>query len=374
LMNNPFPENDNIDRFMRWLLSYPMVPSTTTYLVRRSDLRSDTGTVRAIKVKKDIPVETIHYSCNYSDEDDIITLYGLHNAAVCMAEWIRAYDINKIDSKPVDPQVISLFAIGSMDLSRMGKWVIDAKNGELKEDLCDELYSAGNYKEDKLGPNTWSLSLYTHRGLADAVEVNMSIRYIWFVAAGTDKRMLTEFIFNLYEKYPNRVFTVEELLDATSRDLPFTLNRLDTKSWKVDQVYQAEKLVYLRSIQFIPHTPARDHIEKDEDGFIMFTVQIGNVEADESVHYRTEFWVFDAMDIEKGPILKMMHPEVLICFSLHSAWLSEAVPTEWRYHVNVIDDYNEVIDAFPNVDKQAVKAFFYENVYPHFLPNLLHVK
>jgi carotenoid cleavage dioxygenase-like enzyme len=371
LLNNPFPESEKIDRFMRWLLSYPMVPYTTTYLVRRSDLNHSSGTITAYKVDKPIPIETIHYSCNYDDSDGRVTLYGLHNTAVCVAEWLRSYDINYLTGKPLDNEVVSLFAIGSMDLSRMGKWVIDTDKMALLEDESKEFCSAGNLKSDQLGPNTWSLSLYAHRGLTDAREVNDKIKYIWFVSTGTDSRMLSEFIFNLYEKYPNRQLPVEDLVQATKMNLPFCLQRLNTESWAVDQIYQADPLVYLRSVQFIPHEPSRPGIDPQMDGFIMLTVQIGDKDSDGQVTYRTEFWVFDALDIEKGPILKMMHPDVLFCFSLHSTWLPKATHTDWKYRVDIIEDYNEVIDGLPELDKIFVKDFFYKHVYPHFLPNLL---
>lgn len=366
LLNNPFPENQTIDRFIRWMLAYPMVPHTKTYVVKRTDLVAGKSEITAYALDESIPVETIHYSCDYKEKDGKINLYGIHNAAVCVAEWIRSYDINQITGKPVDMDFVGMFAIFSMDLSRVGKWVIDPKNAKLLTEESKEFCEAGNMDGPELGPNTWAASLYAHRGLTDAYEVNDEIKYMWYVAAGTDSRLATEFIYELYKNYPNRKLAVDQVIEATKKGLPFTLNRLNTQTWEVDQVFQPAPLQYCRSIQFIPRTPANTANDPQLDGYLVLTMQIGTKTKKGTTKYHSEFWLFDALDITKGPIAKLTNKELLFCFTLHTAWIPEAVTSEWKYNIDIKEDYAEIIDNLPIGDKQMVQAFFTKNVYPHF--------
>jgi carotenoid cleavage dioxygenase-like enzyme len=363
LVSNPFPESQKIDEFVRWMLAYPMVPNTKTYLVKRSDLDLKSNVATAVMLDKEIPAETIHYSCDYAEKDGKIKLYGMHNTAVCMAEWLRPYDINKLTGQPIDPEVVSLFAIGSMDLSRIGKWVMDAENGKLLEDESKVFCEPGDVNGKLLGPNTWSLSLNTHRGLNDALEVNREIKWMWYIATGTDERALSNFIYDMYEEYEHRIYPVEDVLEATRKNLPFTLIRLNTEDWEADQVYQADPLTYFRSIQFIPKSPATPGVDPQLDGFVMVTVQVGEG-TQENATYTSQFWVFDAQDIEKGPLVKLQNDALQFCFSLHSAWIPKAAPSTWKYNIDIEEDYNEVIEKC--MDKEFIQQFFDDNVYPHF--------
>lgn len=365
LINNPFPHNDLIDRMIRAFLARPMEPFTNVYLVRRADLPEGGGVARCTKLKSPIPLETIHYSCNFANPDDKITLYGVHNAAVCIAEWVRRYDIDQLTGAPTDPELHSLFAVGSMDVSRFGKWVIDAGKGAIVEEESKVYLEEGDWRSDHVGPNTWGIGLYGYRGMISCSEPVDEIRYLWYISDGVDTRMLTRFIHGLYEHYQNRKVPVEQILKVTERGVPFSMTRLNTATMEAEDYYQAAHNTFIRSVEFIPRTAPRPGVDPQLDGYLVTVVQAGYEQPDGSWQYGSEFWIFEAEDISRGPVCKMRHPDLQFAFTLHTTWLPEARTYNGDYFIDIRKDYNETIDRLG--DKALLRPFFEKYVYPYFL-------
>ena len=365
MVNNPFPKSHKLDAFMRWMLSTPMEPFTTTYIVKRADLKEGVQEVVATQLDKPIPVETIHYSMNYANPNGEITMYGIHNAAVCVAEWLRAFDTELLSGNDIDPEVISLFAIGSMDLSRFGKWVMNGETGKLLEDKSKEYVQKGKVDDDNIGPNSWSIGLYGHRDLISGDIVPEEVKCAWFVANGTDPRMLSKFIYELYKEYPNRILDIDEVKRCTELNLPFGIVRVDTDKMEAGDYYQCPHRTYIRSIQFANNTTPTPGVPEELDGYLVCTVQVGEEQKDKSWDYTSQIWVFDATDVSKGPVCKMEHRKMKFCFTLHSAWIPEAQKSEMEYKVDIKEDYNEVLKNMEILDP-LLKPFFIKNVYPYF--------
>ncbi len=360
LVNNPFPDDPFIDGFLRKHLAGTMQPYTDCYIVKRSSLAAGGGAATAFKLKAPIPVETIHYSCDYENPEGKITLYGIHNTAACVAEWIRSYDLSKLTGEPVSNSMISLFALGSMDINRIGKWVIDVNALQIDETNSKQYYDTGKTDEPDIGPNTWTLGLYTFRDMISPTKTVAQIKCLWYVANGLDSRMLTEFIYNLYTDYKNRIVPVEQILRLTSQDLPQTLVRLNCQTMQPDDHYQFQKNVFIRSLHFIPRPQPSAGIAYELDGHIFCTMQAGMPQAAPTA-YRSEYWVFDAARIAEGPVCKFKFDGIQFCFTLHSAWLEQALPFNLDYDVDVQKDYNAVIDRL--IDGGVMKDFFNNYVY-----------
>lgn len=363
LVNNPFPEDPVIDGFIRKHLAGTMLPYTDCYLVKRAELTAGGGKATAYKLKTPIPVETIHYSCDYENPEGKITLYGIHNTAACVAEWIRPYDFSKLTGKPVTTQLISLFALGSMDVNRIGKWVLDTNLLEIDNAHSKQYYATGNTDQPDIGPNTWTLGLYTFRNIISPTKTVGQIKYLWFVANGLDSRMLTEFIYDLYQDYPNRIVPAEKIIELTQQDLPQTLVMLNCSSMDAAAHFQFEKNMYIRSLQFIPRPKPTPGIEYELDGYLFCTLQAG-IPQPEPLKYRSEYWVFDAAKINEGPVCKLNYDEIQFCFTLHSAWLENASPYNFPYDIDVKQDYNSVISKL--IDNGLIQDFFNKHVYPEW--------
>lgn len=361
LINNPFPDSPTIDAFIRKKLTAAMEPSTRCYIVKRADLVSATdGKVTAWELDAPIPLETIHYSTDYENPGNRITLYGIHNAAACVAEWIRTFDVSKITGQAIDKDLISLFALGSMDLNRLGKWVIDMNTYSIDQQASKAYYSTGKPEQEDVGPNTWTLGLYTYRDMISPQTMVSKIKYLWFCSNGLDSRSLTEFIFELYKDYPNRLIPVEKMLEYTKLSIPFTLVRLSTEDMQAEEYFQFPKNTFIRSLVFVPRKGI-GAIDPQLDGYIFCTVQVGSP-AEDPIQYRGEYWVFDANDLKKGPLCKLTCDDIIFCFTLHAAFLEEPLGYNHDYMIDVESDYNETISGL--IDCKTVQEFFNKNVYP----------
>lgn len=357
LINNFFPNEPLIERGVRKVLSKPMSPDTEIYIVDRRELEENSNQAVAYKLESPIPVETIHYSCDFDNPNNKITLYGMHNAAMCIAEWIRPYDIAKLTRKPVDEDYISLFALGNMDVSRLGKWEIDMNTKSISDSKV--LVETG-LEDDNKKSNTWSIGLYAYRDMISADEALGKVETMWFVSNGISNKTLTEFIYNMYKNYRNRIVPVEEVLKITEEQVPSCLSRLNTVTMEVTDTYSCPPEVYLRSVQYVPG--------KNNKEYIFTTVQHGKQKADGKSVYRGEYWIFDGHNLEQGPICRMVHPEVDFCFTLHSCWLPEAKPSNLKYHVGIREDFDKLISrVVENIpENHRIHDFFEEHIYPHF--------
>lgn len=366
LFDNPFPESKLIERLIRRLATVRMEPFTTTYVIRRRELTAGGGTAIAYRLDKPIPLETIHYSCNYSNPNGVITLLGIHNAATCIAEWVRTFDRRALDRKPVDPDYYSLFAVGSMDISRIGKWKIDAENLRLLEDESSVYGDAGNYNQENLGPNTWAISLYGYRDILSAEKPVDEIKQLWYLTDGTTKNLLTQFVYNLYKNYPHRKISTALIKKLTKKELPFGMTRLNVDTMQPEEYFQFDRNVFPRGVHFISKKNPTPNVSPEMDGYLVCPVQVGNSTTTPTA-YSSEFWVFDAQNISKGPICRLSHPKIKFAFTLHTSWIPEANPSDQEFIIPVRSDYDEVLKNLElKIDQGFLKEFFEENVYPHF--------
>lgn len=366
LFDNPFPESKVIERLLRRLATVRMEPFTTTYLIKRRELTPGGGHATAYRLDKPIPLETIHYSCNYSNPDGVVTLIGVHNAATCIAEWVRTFDKRALDGKPVDPDYYSLFAVGSMDISRLGKWKFDAEKLTLLEDKSSIYEDTGKYNDEYLGPNTWAISLYSFRGILSAEEPVSEIKQLWFLTDGTTKNLLTQFVYDLYKDYKHRKISLDLIKKLTEKELPFGMTRLNIETMRPEEYFQFERNVFVRGVQFVPKKTPSTNVLPELDGYLVCPVQAGNSQVNPTA-YSSEFWIFDAPNITKGPICKLIHPKLKFAFTIHSSWIPEINPSDEEFIIPVKSDYDEVLKNLElGVDRKFLEEFFEKNVYPHF--------
>lgn len=79
LFNSPF--SPIINTILRQLLTKPQLSVLSVYIINRKDLDPTKPTVNARAINTPIPLEAVHFSANYSNPDDKITLHLAHNSA-----------------------------------------------------------------------------------------------------------------------------------------------------------------------------------------------------------------------------------------------------------------------------------------------------
>jgi len=367
----PFPNEPWLDELVRWITAKTLLPETPLYIIKREDLKPGGGKVTAKKII--VPLETVHYSINYDNPQNLITIHTSHNTASCAAEWIRPYDKLAIDHKiPALKNTVGLMTSGEMDIGRIGKFIINGETGEVMDEKIIHSKGFDGDVVQNVQAHTWAVGLNTYRDIVSADNPVPVIRHNYWQSYGLDPRMLTRFIFKLYYNYRNRIIPAEKLLDYTKQQVPFCLFRQDTETMRIDEDYWVFKMnENFRSLQFIPRSRpdgAPANIDPQMDGYIFCTMINGENDIMNAPDaYSREIWIFDAASLKNGPICKLAHPDLQYSFTIHSIWVPDCINTQTTYNINVREDFNWVIAQFPDAEKQKnMKAFMDKNVYPFF--------
>lgn len=366
--DNFFTDIKVINDVIRWFATKAIEPNTPLYLIKRADLQPENRNVIAKKIMIDI--ETVHFSVEYENPNDIITMHASHNSALCAAEWVRPYDTLAVSDEPVHENTLGLMVCGEMDISRVGKWRIDGKTAKIIE--SKKVHRKGFEGDDPSkinSPHTWAVGLSTFRDMISADKVTPNIPYVFWQFYGLDYRMLTNFIKNLYTQYDNRIIEVEDLLNYYRKGVPFCLSRQNTETMEFDDFYLFKMNENLRSLQFVPRKRSGEdpsEIEAAIDGYIVCTMVNGK-EDFSGDEYTREVWIFDAGNLKKGPLCKLHHPDMQFAFTIHSIWIEDCNPSPRDYMVDVITDYLEVIGNYKDEKyKQKITRFFEDTVFPYY--------
>jgi hypothetical protein len=243
--------------------------------------------------------------------------------------------------------------VGPMDLSFLGRYVINGKSGAL---LDAKLVS-----DPEL---TWSLSVYTHHELCRdrQNETETKIKNIYWVSWGFSWELIPQRIYDAYKESNYRTIPLENL---PSQNKPSTLLRLNTESMEITESFQFPSGYLAFSPQFIPSSqPLREGKDKSTHGYIVCVVL-----SDEKPE--GEFWIFDADDFNGKPIYRLSHPKLHLGLTIHSTWLpdikkcnnSETAYREKRRKESVELDYDHLIRN----SSAKINKIFDDVVYPHFV-------
>lgn len=383
---NPFPHIEMLDRLIRYLTSGPMEPITPTYIIKRSDLenapkgKDGIRTVRCKTVK--LPVEAVHFIADYKNDPGKITLHLAHNSAACIAEWVRPYDFMKLSDEhpkqgPFESQVGQV-AAGQMDIGRIGKYVVDVESGDFTiqevsvEGDVEALLRTGDPASIK-GPHTWGVGLYTYRDAFTADNIPDKLTDTYWGCFGLNPNAITDFIYHLYKDYPNRGtlppsnLNLDKLLEYTAVGIPCNIIRQDVETMEIKDFYLYDvDIANTTSVQFVPRKNPSPNIPPSRDGYIVCALQNG-VGVSPEDHYKAEFWIFDADNLNQGPICKLRGEGVQFAFLLHTAWTPDVGYSPSDYNIDVRKDYNSMIKRiwWP-CRRRRLQRFFDTYVYPNF--------
>jgi hypothetical protein len=368
ILDRPIPLSRTFQRAFRSLLTRPQNPFTTLFLIPRDRLIADpedSGTTGGPKPVRDVaarritlPLETGHFLVDYENPDGRVTLHLAHQCATDVSEWISRSDVSAIDGRPLPVELEGMIAVGAMDLGRLGRYVIDGRQGTLLESqvLAD-------------GRRTWGVGLYTSRDAEisppnrAATSPPGSVRSIYWQSLGFWPDLLPAFIHRLYEDYPHRLEPLENLwpIPEQGRGRPSSLFRVDTASMTIADAYDFPVLDEARgdwdghvvnSPQFVPRSPAGTGAE-DTDGYLVCTV---------IAEGRKELWIFDGADLAAGPLCRLGHPEFSPGYTIHTTWLASIEPRRADYRIAPRQDYEPLLAR----EGPATRRLFEEEVFPHF--------
>jgi carotenoid cleavage dioxygenase-like enzyme len=310
-------------------------PDTIIYVVSRDELKDDVSEVGARKLV--IEREAAHFICDYDNPNQRITVHLAHGCASDASEWLREGDELAVSGGSVREDLIGA-PTASTDISLMGRHVIDAEAGRVVD---SKLTHDPTY--------TWAAALYTYQGSASQGR----FEDLYWVSTGFSADLLTQRVYDLYKDYPYRTVPLD--------DLPFsgkanTLFRLSVTDMELADGYVFPAGRYGMSPQFVP----REGSQSRTDGYLVCTVLSDDRSWQKSAG--DEFWIFDAADLEQGPLCRLAHPRLNMPFTIHTAWMPEVRPRTSDYMVTARQDFADRLTDKPD----DVKKVFEDEVYPQF--------
>ncbi len=361
LLNNPFPNNPKIDAFLRQHTTSAQLADTPMYIIKRSDLVAGNETITAKKLT--LKPEFIHFTANYANPNNLITIYTASNAAACLAEWVRYYD-KLLPGTPIEEGTEGVLCVGSMDVGRVGKVVIDPETATIKEEVM--LHETGNLDTPgDIGPHTWLSGFYTFRDFISAEVAVDEIKNIYWQFGALEERRLTKFIFDLYKDYPNRIVPVEDIEKFSEKGVPLQIARLNTDTMKLEDYFQYPENYTLGAIQFVPRRTPNPDIDPSMDGYLFTTMINGVEEEGDQLNYLREVWIFDAANLAQGPVCTLTHPLFDFGFTLHSLWTPNVGSTE-GVAKGINQEFEELVDQVEPEHQDKVREIFEKHVYPNF--------
>ena len=417
----PFQTNSLATSFKVLLMdffNYPQYPYTKLYIVKRADLTPDATATKWFafnksKLPKVVAKEVVlspefsHYIVEFDNPDNQIVLYASHLAATDIAEYIRIFERSAYDDRDRDdendryddpeltPRMHQLVGniVSPMDISRVGRWVIDGETGEIldqqlfpdesdRQELNQQI--AANHQDPQNNPIdpkyllTWSTAFY----ICPDLEPNAKYTDIFWNSWGCWPDTLTYRAIEAYQNYPQRLVDLDNVVDLTYKGVPSCLFQLkirtndDNKTTiEVDpeNYYQFAKNNLGTSTQFIP----RPNAEDQTDGYIVcvvltsdqFLSQSDRQDNDPEWSQNSEIWIFDARKLKDGPLYKMSHPKLNIGFSFHTTWMPEAKSPKRRLDYDVREDYDHLVEQLianhPELSDK-IRQLFDQEIYPNF--------
>lgn len=352
------------------------LPFANLYIVNRQDLEKHQQKNDQESIPDDLPSITVqqvrlpreisHFTADYSNPDQKITLHVGHVNGWDVTEWITHYD-QPVPGKPFRHDLEGMM-VGSTDLGSLGRYVIDGATGKIE-----------NAKTVQDIQSTWALSLYTHRDInRDSFqETTQEVKNIYWLSLGFTWELIPQRIYEAYKSDPRRVVPVKQLPNDNK---PITILRLDTQRMEIVDFYQFPSGSYVSSIQFAPSSlPCPQNIDESIHGFIICTVMLDPEPSHsqspcQSQPPRDEFWIFHADGLGNKPIYRLCanseQQDLNLAMTIHSTWLTD-IPQK-KYSVDercqireesVKEDYQHLID---NNKCRAVRELFNEIVFPRF--------
>jgi carotenoid cleavage dioxygenase-like enzyme len=382
LLNNPLPQLDNefVQQFMRDLRDIlknqnKPLPDSVLYIVRRDDLKKGQNPAKGeaeveVKVQKVvIPCEASHFLVDYKNPDHKITLHLSHTCAWHLSEWLRSYDKYPYDSDnnpPIPPNLLGTHQ-SEMDISRMGRYVIEV--GNFEENKPARIVSTNVISDDSY---TWGPGLFAYLDrLPSSGMTPNQLDNIYWVSFGLWKDLTSDFIYQLYKDYKYRLIKPpEQVLKLAEEGRQACLYRLHTSSMAIADYYMFPESYLGLSPQFVPRASGK---ESSTNGYIVCTVFTPDQERD-------EIWIFDASDLKKGPLCQLHADKLNFGFSLHTAWLKNINRRQTSYNISAKEDCQEsVANLLTFVDtllipspaekqelKEKINELFEQNIYLNF--------
>ncbi|MBO3461717.1 carotenoid oxygenase family protein [Aetokthonos hydrillicola Thurmond2011] len=343
LVTRPILKNRRVGRLIRDLLDYPTSSDTYIYIIPRAHLKAGESKVVAKQVK--ISGAVVHFEADYDNPQNQITLHVAHSGAWDVSEWLRKYDTQKWLRPDDDKTSMSQdnrdhpvgMVSGTGDIHPLGRYVIDAETGKFEKKLVSD------------SDLTWTIAINAYNKDATSKKFDN----IYWNGWGCWADLVSDFSIKMYKDYPTRHLSSQTVQEITKEGRRSNIFRLATDSFDsmaIADSYQFPPGHFGNSPQFVPRTNSNG---SSTDGYIFCSVLFENSQ---------EIWIFDAENLERGPLCQLSHPQMDFGFTTHTCWLPKIEPRTASYYISVREDLEDLVKQQP----AEIQKLFEEEVYPKF--------
>jgi len=295
---------------------------TVIHIIDRRDLRSDIQAVKSRKVEVD--EACIHLIAEYENPDDKITIKNMQTPATNTAELLHEND-RDLNGKLFPEKLIGYGTLPVLDLSSVGKHVLDAKKGE----VVNSQYIAEM-------PFTWGPYLYAYMGRQTSP---FSGQDLFVMFKGFSKKMLPKRIFKAYKDVDSRRVSIDEMVNSNEGEglnHNNSICRITTEPFAIADGYVFPDKVLLYTIACV------DSKIDGKPGYVIAGVVTDDRAAEQSSGH--EYWVFSADNLAAGPVSKMGHPELNNSTLFHTVYIPGDKADNWKkpaepYTISLKEDY-----------------------------------
>jgi len=322
---------------------------TVVYIVDRRDLENEKKTVRSKRIEVD--EACIHLLAEYDNPDDMIKVYMMHTPATNTAELLHDND-KDLNGNLFPKHLIGYGTLPVLDLSSIGKHVLDVKNEKVKHsEFISEM------------PFTWGPYLYAYMG-RQIKPYNGQDIFVMF--KGFNKSVLPKRIYKAYKDVDERRVDIDEMVSGEGIEHNNSLCRVSTGEFKITDSYVLPEKTLLYTIACVDG-------KGDSPGYVIAGVATDDFDKQQSSGH--EYWIFAADNLSAGPVCKMGHKELNNSTLFHTVYIPKDKENQWendeeQYNIDLRKDYPAeeltkweapVADAFEDViwnyfDKDPEKA------------------
>jgi all-trans-8'-apo-beta-carotenal 15,15'-oxygenase len=292
---------------------------TTLWIVAKADLDATApgGTVAATEVR--IPTPTGHLFVDHEEVDGRIRVVLQH---IPLADLMLTVDRESLDHRNgelIDPNYEGLIALG-LQPSVVGRYEIDPVTGEWSGDVAVD------------AERSWGGMLCTTDITRPGARARQ--RQLWYAGVGFDPDLVPEQWWRLYGDATDGVVAPEDLPD---RAVPGALTRIDLEAAKVAECFTYDAGAFPSPPTFVPRAGS----DEPDDGYVVVVVHRDGPK---------EVQVFDANDIERGPLARATSATFNPNLMLHSCWMLDRVgPRPSSYRVPLGRDVKGAMKGIPGV-------------------------
>ncbi len=323
----------------------PQKNQVRLWVVKREDMHKDRDWIVADSIVLNFDVSDV--MVDYDDFDNVITMYGQYLSATDKSESMYAQEKLFFGGRVRDE--LGGYTIAPLDVGGFVRAAVQLTAEGLRD--IPELF---HVTRDKA--LTWDMNDPAYRG---HFAFPNRFEHIYWCAVGYRPEHVVTRAAVAYKDYDKKVFSNETL---PRKPIGSALLHQDCETMTIVDSFQFPSHMVMRTPQFMQKKG--DTGTDQSHGYIACLVVVNTAFESNPSARGKELWIFDAKNLQQGPLCRLHHPSLNFATSNHAMW----VPTIGRrpataYRADVRAHYEERLAHHSS----KVVAIVKKEIYPRFL-------